>query len=233
MSAEPAQGWFATTFERKYYSRDNTFIKRSLRPSEYRTGYRGLHVPRLGKERLMNEAESLQYIRKHTDIPVPTVFCHFEEDDAYYLVTEYIDGVNMADLDDEQKAVVRKELEIHLAKLQNLKSKKIGGPSGLVIPPYRVMQQTEKDNWHTRASSQDEYVFCHNDLSQHNVVVDPNTLKINAIVDWEYAGFFPARFESPYYTRIGPSVAIKNEVDDSAELLAFLESQCDQDSRAN
>ncbi len=62
-------GCFATTFERKYYHRGGVFIKRNLRPREYRTGYRGLHVPRLGKERLINEAEALRYIRQNTDIP--------------------------------------------------------------------------------------------------------------------------------------------------------------------
>jgi hypothetical protein len=89
MSAKQIQeeGCIATTFERKYYHLGSVFIKRSLRPSEFRTGYRGLHVPRLGKERLMNEAESLQFIQQHTDIPVPTVYCHFEDDGAYYLIT--------------------------------------------------------------------------------------------------------------------------------------------------
>ncbi len=66
---DPEDGSFGITFERKYYARGCAFIKRSLRPREYRTGYRGLHVPRLGKERLMNEAETLRYIRQNTDIP--------------------------------------------------------------------------------------------------------------------------------------------------------------------
>lgn len=44
-----------------------------------------------------------------------------------------------------------------------------------------------------------DLVFCHNDLSANNVIVDPDTLKIRAIVDWEYAGFFPAELEAPFY----------------------------------
>lgn len=88
-------GCFATTFERKYYCRDNAFIKRTLRAKEFRTGFRGLHVPRLNKERLMNEAASLRFICSKTNIPVPKVLCDFEDDGAYYLITEYIDGVDM------------------------------------------------------------------------------------------------------------------------------------------
>ncbi len=28
-----------------------------------------------------------------------------------------------------------------------------------------------------------KYVFCHNDLGKHNVIVNPDTLKIKAIID--------------------------------------------------
>jgi len=62
---------FASTFERKYYRKGNIFVKRSLRKSEYQIGYRGLHIPELGIERLRNEAASLQFVQEFTNIPVP------------------------------------------------------------------------------------------------------------------------------------------------------------------
>lgn len=92
----PEEGFIATTFERKYYHREGVSIKRSLRPHEFRTGHRGLRVPRLEDERLINEGESLQFARQLTDIPIPTVNCHYEDDGAYYLVTEYIECVTMS-----------------------------------------------------------------------------------------------------------------------------------------
>jgi aminoglycoside phosphotransferase len=219
------EGCFAITFERKYYRRGECFIKRCLRPGEFRTGFRGLHIPRLRKESIMNEAESLRYIRDHTNIPVPRVYCDFEDQDAHYLIVEYVEGVSMSDLTDEQKTVVCSELRGHLATLKTLTSNRLGGPSGIVIPPYRVLRRTELNYWHLKPSDHNEYVFCHNDLSQHNVIVDPDTLKINAIIDWEYAGFYPARFEWPFYTKLGPSLPGIDEVDDSFELLEFLKSQ--------
>lgn len=215
-------GCFATTFERKYYHRGGAFIKRTLRPKEFRTGFRGLHIPRLRKETLRNEAECLRYIREHTDVPVPTVYCDFEDDDAYYLITEYIDGVSMSELSEEQKIVVGHEIERHLAKLQNLKSKQLGGPTGIVIPPYRVLKASTTDHWRIPVANNEDYLFCHNDLSQQNVIVDPDTLTIKAIIDWEYSGFYPARFERAFYKRLGPSVAVDGEEDDAAELLEFL-----------
>lgn len=44
---------------------------------------------------------------------------------------------------------------------------------------------TENDSWTLSDSELEEYVFCHHDLSQHNIIVEPETLKIAAIVDWE------------------------------------------------
>jgi hypothetical protein len=122
--------------------------------------------------------------------------------------------------------VIRKELELHGAKLRTLASMHMGGPSGIVIPPYRVLRHAENEScWNLQPSTTREYVFCHNDLSQENVIVDPETLKIKAILDWEYAGFYPPEFEYPFYHRRGPSAAIGDETDDSIQLLEKLRSK--------
>lgn len=218
---------FAVTAERKYYHIGKTFMKRSLRPREWQVSpFKGtIHVPRQGNERLLNEAAAMQFVKEHTKIPVPLLHCAFADDDAVYLVMEYIAGVSMASLTEDEKHVVKQELAEHLETLQSLRSSTLGGVSGLVIPPYRVMSKIFRDDWDLRPSETEEYVFCHNDLSQHNVIVDPKSLRINAIIDWEYAGFFPKRFEFPFFERPGPSAAINGEEDDSEELLALLMSQ--------
>ncbi|KAK3177353.1 hypothetical protein K4F52_009849 [Lecanicillium sp. MT-2017a] len=217
--------WTETTAERGYYHRNGFFIKRSLRPSEYMTTLKGTtYVPRLGKERLRNEAASLQFIRHVSDIPVPTLYGSFEVDGAYFVVTEYIDGSSMSELSEDQKRVVQDEISQHLATLRQIKSNKTGGPSGIVLPPSRVVERTDNDVWSQQIAENQEYVFCHNDLSQQNIIVDPRTLKIRAIIDWEYAGFFPPYFEAPFYQRLGPSSAIGDEHDDVPELLRFLQT---------
>lgn len=78
-----------------------------------------------------------------------------------------------------------------------------------------------------------DFVFYHGDLSQHNIIVDPQTLKIRAIIDWEYAGYFPEYFEKAFYKRQGPSVALDGEVDDSAKLLQFMEASYEELSEEN
>jgi aminoglycoside phosphotransferase (APT) family kinase protein len=194
-------------------------VKRSFRPEEFKVGERGVHVPRLGKEKLMNEGASLRLIAEMTDIPVPMFCDEFEDDGAYCLVTRYVEGVKMTELETEQKKIVMEEIQVHLRTLQRLKSAAIGGPAGLVIPPHRTSTKTKNDVWILRPSTIAEYVFCHNDLSQQNIIVDPAALKIAAIIDWEFAGFYPAYFEMPLYKRLhgAPgSIPLGDEVDDTA-----------------
>lgn len=67
-----------------------------------------------------------------------------------------------------------------------------------------------------------DLVFCHNDLSTHNVIVDPSTLKVNAIIDWEYSGVFPEVFEGMFFRRPGPAVAQEGEANDEQKLLDIM-----------
>lgn len=49
-------------------------------------------------------------------------FLAFEDDNAVYLVTEYIEGLAMRKLSQEDRKVAEKELEGHLETLRSLKS---------------------------------------------------------------------------------------------------------------
>ncbi len=222
--AQREQNCFAVTAERKYYHVDKTFIKRSLRPNKWQVSQvKGtIHVPRLGVERILNEAAALRYVKENSNIPVPTLYACFEDDQAAYIITSYIDGVSMSSLTSDQKTVVAQELEVHIKTLHSLRGPRLGGASGHLILPYRMLQKTFRDDWSLQTSASDEYAFCHNDLSQQNVIVDPETLKIAAIIDWEYAGYFPEEFDLPFYKRLGPSIALDEEADDTDKFLQFI-----------
>jgi aminoglycoside phosphotransferase (APT) family kinase protein len=45
------------------------------------------------------------------------------------------------------------------------------------------------------------YVFIYGDLSGSNIIVDPVRYKVVAILDWEYARYYPKEHEIPYYKR--------------------------------
>lgn len=80
----------------------------------------------------MNEAAVLRFIADKTDIPVPKLYGCFEDDNAVYLVMEYIEGVTMAKLDSEQRKTVEAELEGYVKTLRSMKSDIWGGPSQIV-----------------------------------------------------------------------------------------------------
>ena len=67
--------------------------------------------------------------------------------------------------DEARKDAVRAQLQRHVRTLQTLVSSRIGGPTGIAMPTYRVMRRTEENEWKRRVADLHEYVFCLNDLS--------------------------------------------------------------------
>ncbi|KAK3689212.1 kinase-like domain-containing protein [Podospora appendiculata] len=225
LNAKREEYCVSITPERKYYRCGNTWIKRSLRPTEWQQHNGFIYVPMLNMQRVINEGACLKFLAERTDIPLPKFYACFEDDGAGCLVTEYVEGVGMNDLDEEQQKVVTQELQKHMETLKTLTSNTWGGPGGLVLPPYRLMRRSDGRPWRMRPREEHNLVFCHNDLSANNVIVDPDSLKIKAIIDWEYSGFFPREFESNFYTRPGPSVALPGEVDDVDMLMGIIEKE--------
>lgn len=222
MSHQQIEVW--TNHEREFRIYPDRFYKRSLRPDEYQLDVRNKpYVPLLGPERIRNEAACLQFIRRKTNIPVPDVLEAYEEDGSFVLVTTLLSGVQMSKLPPEEQAVVMKEVDSHLQTLQTLRSNRIGGPSGIVCPPQRATQYFPKDTvWSISTTPEVDLVFCHCDLSQSNIIVDPQTLKIEGIIDWEYGGYWPAFFERPYFRDPRPSGAQFGTLSENGQLVDFL-----------
>ncbi|KAI9820457.1 MAG: hypothetical protein M1832_003790 [Thelocarpon impressellum] len=215
------------TPERKYLHVGDMFIKRTLRDWELpESAIDGeISMPRQARDRILNEAATMLFIKEFSNIPVPRPIAVFDDDGAVCLFMEFIEGVGMDELTEEQREVVRQELDIHLNTLRNLRSRKIGGPRGIVIPPYRVRRRSSCDDWKLEPSESEDLIFCHNDLVQSNIIVDPESMKIRAIVDWECAGFYPAFFERRFFERRGPAFALDGEDDDTEKLIDFLDSR--------
>lgn len=142
------------TPERKYYRHGNLNRKRCLRPSEY--------LIRQNCEVIISTAprEDSPTRLQHCTIFVTTqtflsqgAYEAFEDaQGAYWLITEFSEGVNLADLPEDKKSVVIRQLELHLQTLQSLKSSIIGGRTGIVIPTYRVSLVVKQDVWQLEPS---------------------------------------------------------------------------------
>lgn len=66
------------------------------------------------------------------------------------------------------------------------------GLDGFVMPPCWV---SGKAAFRTLPLQTPDYTFQHGDLAAHNIMIDAATLKVKALIDWEYAGFFPVGME--------------------------------------
>ncbi|CEJ82702.1 hypothetical protein VHEMI02751 [[Torrubiella] hemipterigena] len=229
--------------DKKYIVTPKSFIKRTLRRHEWQTAWNSrLIIPsQCWPQRWRTDAANLAFIAANTTIPVPRVNFAFEDDGAFYFSTRMVDGVSMRSLPDDKKAVVQADLDGYIAQLRALKRDRPGVPgSDLLCPPIRVYEEPEvtgnggwnahccfrlKPGW--RPTPGEEYVFCHNDLGRHNILVNPETLKVMAVIDWEYGGFWPAWFEGHFWKRDGPSGAVGDEECDVKRLRAWLEENCD------
>ncbi|KAL1695145.1 kinase-like domain-containing protein [Schizophyllum commune] len=232
------------TFDRKYYDlvgQDGVkrFIKRSLTEAEWVIRARdGWRIPPAYDvaAHIRNEAAAIAFARAHTNIPVPNVICSFDDGGRSYLIEDMVPGVSMSKLPDDAKATVMKEVETHVRTLQSVKGTTMGGFCGVACLPYRVSRvfpRGETPQVTFRPDVPYELVLCHNDMAQHNIIVDPETLKINAIIDWEFAGFYPKEFEAAFYKRPGASVALKeyDEISDIPALLEILETCASEESK--
>lgn len=220
--------------DRKIYHLDKLFFKRTLRRHEWTDlGDDFLVQPTATMpQRYRTDAAVQKYVREHTNIPLPTMTTCFEDDGAMCLAMEFLPGVQMDDLPKEDRQVVAAELEQHLETLKALRSDTPGVPGEpLLIAPQRVTTY----DWHYHSCWRPrpdlgggDFVFCHNDLGQHNVLVDPATLKITAILDWEFSGFWPAWFERPFWMRAGACGALEGEEDDVERCRAWLLANCEE-----
>jgi thiamine kinase-like enzyme len=52
-----------------------------------------------------------------------------------------------------------------------------------------------KDSFETLPHEIPDYEFQHGDLAAHNIIMNPGTLQVKALIDWEHAGFFPPGME--------------------------------------
>ncbi len=93
-------------------------LKRSLRQDEYAiTGNGEAIVPLLVIERLKNETECMRFIKESTNIPVPEILDTYEENGSYHLWMEFIDGVEMSELRDEEQAELFPQSKCNLPNL--------------------------------------------------------------------------------------------------------------------
>ena len=181
-------------------------------------------TPWMSKERLVNEYTTLEYIAERTTIPVPKPLHLGYVNGCLAMTTEWVDGVPFDDLDPQIRSTLYLDEYVRttvLPQLSALRSPTSGTIRGVVLPPRRVFDNYPQRRWCPRTSEKEEYHFTHNDLSQHNFLCNEKTGKVEAVIDWEFAGYYPSFFEAPLWR--APYYEIEDDPEETGKLLEFLE----------
>lgn len=164
------------------------------------------------------EAQTLQFIKKATTIPVPNAI----SDRPNTIVMDYIEGYNLEDcwvrLSSEEKRGIAEQTRDIILQLRSFKSSYIGavdrGPavdmrkSTYIGGPFDSESEFNEFLFQNMVSSSPSLystamrqamrtnhniVFSHGDLNLHNILVKDGA--IVALLDWEYAGWYPEHWD--------------------------------------
>jgi len=132
--------------DRKYYHTGSTFIKRSLRPSEWQINPMNevVHVPRQGQARILNEAAAMMFVADNTEIPFPTVHRSFEDEGRSISSWSMSRELAWTNSVTKHARSSNKSCESTLKPCTSC-TRSIGGVSGFVVPPYRVTRQSPRE----------------------------------------------------------------------------------------
>ncbi|ORY02123.1 hypothetical protein BCR34DRAFT_493360, partial [Clohesyomyces aquaticus] len=126
--------------------------------------------------RLPNEAATLKFIASTTTIPVPKFLDLYEENGLLHLETERVLGISLEDMASKNatKHVTNCLESSVLPQLRKLRHHTIGSVDTTLplTPPSRITYRDKRPNWVRKTSRNTDFVFCHNDLGQHNILVD-------------------------------------------------------------
>lgn len=169
------------------------------------------------------EAQTLRFIATNTTIPVPKVHdVHWEDGKVVAIVMDYMPGKSLEEvwdtLDSNQKLSIADELHSYINQLRTLKGDYIGAiDRGKAIigqiasiegDPFDSEQQFNEFilgdivksapdllRHYAKFALMDnhEIVSIHSDLAPRNILVEGG--RVTAILDWEYAGWYPEYWE--------------------------------------
>ena len=196
-------------------------------------------MPSQSSERLLNEFETPKFIAARTTIPVPRILAFKHVWGAYQLVMERVRGITLDCITGMERAdaVLNAERFITttvVPQLQSLRSHTMGAVIGTVILPDRITSRDDREKWPVRSECIPKFSFCHNDLAQHNILIDPETLQVKAIIDWEVSGFYNPDFEAPLWTKAWYEPGYHDIGSDSVpRLIQFLTDGQDDNQRSS
>jgi serine/threonine protein kinase len=181
-------------------------------------------VVKYGEGVALVEAETMAFITERTTIPIPKVLGTLEHDGKVYIYMERVQGRTMqeclTELKDDELVSVAEQLSDIVTQLRAIESSHIGSINGpctdylwkyntdLEKGPFgseRQFNDTIVAFYHERYPGKfsvflrslyldnHRIMFTHSDLTPRNIMI--NDGRIVAILDWEFAGWYPEYWE--------------------------------------
>lgn len=168
----------------------------------------------------LEEVEALKYARQ-IGLPVPSV--HEFSAEKNVILMDFIEGDSLENvwptLSESEKESLAKQLRQFISSMRSAHQEEIrigsinglardcrrygdytGGPftdetafNAFILNLYPQCPKPIRDNIMARMSTNHRVRFTHGDLTPRNIIVKDG--KIQAIVDWEFAGWYPEHFE--------------------------------------
>ncbi|KAK5082559.1 hypothetical protein LTR70_007665 [Exophiala xenobiotica] len=228
-SKESAQGLRNTLPRRTAILATEKSIGRLCQRSSRVTFLPGNLCVKSGRSVRLTEALTMEYIRKHTTIPVPKVFCAFEHNGTVYIAMERLSGTPLGRgwtrRSEATKADILRQLQGYVNQLRDLPrpsgqnlvaaidggpflDERLPGPSGLVGPfasGQGPNSRHSEDIQHflvLHDETSEDVCFTHNDLSSLNILVEDQ--QVTGIIDWENAAWLPSYWEYTSAWHVNP-----------------------------
>ena len=177
-------------------------------------------------KRFKNEIVALIFFEKCFTIFVPKVYREFELDEIHCIIMKYIKNDFLANFEESFKSIVIEKLQNHIKTMHFISISQINDVSSFdfVCFFYKISRVAQIDKNELKSFEFDELKFCHNDFSQHNVLMNSETHVIQTIIDFEYFDFYSFFFENQFYRRVNSSIALNEKNDDTNRLINFINS---------
>lgn len=175
--------------------------------------------------RLRNEDKALNHVHKRTSVPVPRVVWYSVAADNPFIVTEYIDSRLMADLTDPcEIETCLSQVRAFERQLQQYTYPEMASFAGKPIPPSRLCLSTADfgtaAKWHD-IQPKAGYPLCHGDMTRDNMLVSLHAPQVVAVIDWEYARFYPQQLSPLYAAEPSEGVRLGSKVVKSGDYSAM------------